>query len=250
MYKDSVVHANRMSKLLGKIERRLGTMMLNLPDSIGKDYWPTIIQDDSIPVFSRFFPYRVMAVIDNTCEKDGYFFIDKDLPTGSVILGAEDVDWNAYRCNNGYDRYNFLSTYGADEVALTQVSADYMSLFNMGIYIDFIPPNKIKLVTVNGSMVTRFRSFPLWVLIEHPINLMTISPTMMNVFEDLCTADVAAFLYEQLKHFDDTETTYMTISLKLETIQNWASKREEIIRSLDEAHTTTANENQILIMTV
>jgi hypothetical protein len=79
---------------------------------------------------------------------------------------------------------------------------------------------------------------------------MTISPTMMNVFEDLCTADVAAFLYEQLKHFDDTETTYMTISLKLETIQNWASKREDIIRSLDEAHTTTANENQILIMTV
>lgn len=250
MYDNSIVHSNRMSKLLGKIERRLGTMLLNLPDNIGKNYWATIIQEDTIPVFSRFFPYRVMTVIDHECEKDGFFFIDKDLPQGSVILGAQDVNWEAYRCNNGYDRYNFLSTYGADEIGLTQVSADYMSLFNMGIYIDFIPPNKIRLETVNGSQVTRFRSFPLWVLIEHPANLMTISPTMMNTFEDLCTSDVAAFLYEQLKHFDDTETTYMTLSLKLETIKNWAGKRDEIIRILDEAHTTTANENQILMMTV
>jgi hypothetical protein len=250
MYKDSNVPANRLSKLLDKIERRLGTVLLNLPETIGKDYWVRIIEDDSLPVFSRFFPYKVITIIDHTCEKDGFYFIDKDLPEGSIILGVKDVDWNAYRCNNGYDRYNFLSTYGADEVALTQVSADYMSFFNLGIYIEFLPPNKIKLVSVNGSSVTRFRSFPLGVFIQHPSNLMTISPTMMNIFEDLCTADVATFLYEQLKHFDDTETSFLTLSLKLETIQDWKNKRDDIISRLDEAHTTTANEDQILIMTV
>lgn len=250
MYKDANVPANRMTKLLNKIERRLGTILLNLPESVGKNYWPTIIEEDTMPVFSRFFPYQIITVIDHTCEKDGFYFIDKDLPEGSIILGVKDVDWEAYRCNNGYDRYNFLSMYGADEVALTQVSADYMSLFNLGIYIEFLPPNKIKLVTVNGAAVTRFRSFPLAVFIQHPMNLMTISPTMMNKFEDLCTSDVAVFLYQQLKHFDDTETSFMTLSLKLETIQEWAGKRDDIIRELDEAHTTTANENQILIMTV
>lgn len=250
MYDNSVVHANRMTKILNKIERRLGTMMLNLPDNIGKDYWATIIAEDAIPIFSRFFPHKVFTIIDHTCEKNGFFFIDKDLPEGSTIIGVKDVDWQAYRATSGYDRYNFLSTYGADEIALTQVSADYMSLFNMGIYVEFDPPNKIRLESVNGAAVTRFRSFPLWVFIEHPINLMTISPTMMNIFEDLCTSVVANFLYEQLKHFDDTETSYMTINLKLETIKTWADRYDDIVQKLDESHTTTANENQMMIMTV
>ena len=250
MYRESNITGNRMSLLLNKIERRLQMKLLNLPDEVGKDSWPQIIEEDSMPVFSRYFPYAVPVVIDHTCHKDGFYFIDKDLPAGSIILGVKDVDWQAYRANNGYDRYNFLSTYGADEVALTQVTADYMSLFNLGIYIEYIPPNKIKLVSVNGSAVTRFRSFPLTVFIQHPMNLMTISPTMMGIFEDLCTADIANYLYGNLKFFDNTDTVYIELNMRLEQLTEWMGKRDEIINKLDEAHTSTANAEQIMIMTV
>lgn len=255
MYKDTNVPANRMSKLLSKIERRLGMVMLNLPEQIGKDYWPTIIEDDSMPVFSRFFPYAITVMIDHTCHKDNYFFIDKDVPSGSIILGAKDVDWQAYRnTSTGLNKYHVydqnIMIDNVDGIALTQAAADYRSLFDLGIYVDFLPPNKIMLVTASGAIVNRFESFPLKIFIQHPMNLMTISPTMMGIFEDLCTSDVAAFLYNQLKYFDDTETTYMTLNLRLEILQEWMNKHDDIVRQLDEAHVSTANENQYIMVTV
>lgn len=254
MYKDTNVPANRMSKLLSKIERRLGVVMLNLPEQIGKDYWPTIIEDDSMPVFSRFFPYAITVMIDHTCHKDNYFFIDKDVPSGSIILGAKDVDWQAYRnTSTGLNKYHTYEQNvmidNVDGIALTQAAADYRSLFDLGIYVDFLPPNKIMLVTASGAIVNRFEPFPLKVFIQHPMNLMTISPTMMGIFEDLCTSDVAAFLYQQLKYFDDTETTYMTLNLRLETLQEWMNRHDDIVRQLDEAHVSTANENQYIMIT-
>lgn len=254
MYKDTNVPANRMSKLLSKIERRLGMVMLNLPEQIGKDYWPTIIEDDSMPVFSRFFPYAITVMIDHTCHKDNYFFIDKDVPSGGIILGAKDVDWQAYRnTSTGLNKYHTydqnIMIDNVDGIALTQAAADYRSLFDLGIYVDFLPPNKIMLVTASGAIVNRFESFPLKVFIQHPMNLMTISPTMMGIFEDLCTSDVATFLYNQLKYYDDTETTYMTLNLRLEILQEWMNKHDDIVRQLDEAHVSTANENQYIMIT-
>lgn len=249
---------NQMTLLLNKIERRLGLLVLNLPENISKDTWHTIIEEDTIPTFSRYFPYKLTVIIDNTCEKDGFFFIDRDLPEGCKILGVKDVDWQAYRVDPRFDRYginfstyDFISRdYGIDDVAFSQISADYLSLFNLGIYIEFEYPNKIKLVSVNGSPVSRYRPFPLQVFIEHPSNLMTISPTMMESFEQLAQADIATFLFQQLKYFDQQDTVYMQLDLKLDTLQEWMNKRDDIVRQLEEAHTTTSNEHQPLIMTV
>lgn len=250
--------ANQMTLLLNKIERRLGLKVLTLPEGLTKDNWAEVIIEDTIPTFSRYFPHKITTIIDNTCEKDGFFFIDKDVPEGCKIIGVKDIDWQAYRCDPRFDRYginfatfDFISRdYGIDDVAFTQTSADFMSLFNLGIYIVFDPPNKIKLESVNGSPVSRYRPFPLQIFIEHPANLMTISPTMMETFESLAQCDVAIFLYQQLKYFDDFDTTYAQLQLKLDTLQSWADRREDLVNKLDEAHTTTSNFDQTMIMTV
>ena len=250
--------SNQMTQLINKIERRLGVRMLNLPDEIGKPYWPTIIKEDTIPTFSRYFPYGITTVIDNTCEKDGFFFIDRNLPAGTKILGVRDIDWQAYRVDPRFDRYginfatyDFISRdYSIDDVAFSQISADFLSLFNLGIYIEFLEPNKIRLVSVNGSPVSRYRPFPLKILIEHPDNLMTISPTMMETFEKLAQADVATFLFNEIKYFDNTDTVYLQLDLRLDVLNEWMGKREEIVRELEEAHTSTANEYQPVMMTV
>ena len=250
--------ANQMTLLLNKIERRLGLKVLTLPEGLTKDNWAEVIIEDTIPTFSRYFPHKITTIIDNTCEKDGFFFIDKDVPEGCKIIGVKDIDWQAYRCDPRFDSYginfatfDFISRdYGIDDVAFTQTSADFMSLFNLGIYIVFDPPNKIKLESVNGSPVSRYRPFPLQIFIEHPANLMTISPTMMETFESLAQCDVAIFLYQQLKYFDDFDTTYAQLQLKLDTLQSWADRREDLVNKLDEAHTTTSNFDQTMIMTV
>ena len=249
---------NEMTNLLDKIERRLGLSVLPLPDIISKKTWHTVIEQDTIPTFSRFFPYEIPVVIDNTCEKDGFYFVDKDLPEGTKILGVKDIDWESYRCDPRFDRYginfstyDFISRdYSIDDVAFSQVAADYLSLFNLGIYIEFLYPNKIKLVSVNGSPVSRNRPFPVKVLIQHPANLMTISPTMMESFERLAKADIATMLYQQLKYYDNLETVYTNIDLKIEDLRAEAERREDIVKELDDAHVTTANEFGSLIMTV
>lgn len=249
---------NQMTLLLNKIERRLGLTVLNLPDNLAKDKWADIIVEDTIPEFSRYFPYKITTVIDNTIMKDGFYFIDKCVPNGAKILGVGDIDWNAYRCDPRYDRYginfatyDFISTdYTLEDIAFSQASADIMSLFNLGIYLEFLPPNKVKLVSVNGSPVSRYRPFPLEIYTEHPASLMTISPTMMRSFEQLAIADVATFLYQNLKYYDGTDTVYANLDLKLNTLEEWAGKREDIVDKLDEAHVSTANEGQHLIMTV
>ena len=250
--------ANRMTTLLNKIERRLGAAILPLPKNVGKSMWHEIIEEDTLPTFSRFFPLGITTIIDNTCMKDGYYFVDKDLPDGAKIIGVQDVDWEAYRVSSEFDRYavnfdslNFVARdYSLEDVAFQQVGTDLMSLFNLGIYPEFIAPNKVKLVSVSGSTVSKYMSFPLKVLLEHPANLMTISPTMMETFERLAQADIATMLYQNLKFYDGFDTTYAQLDLHLDTIQEWYNKREDIIRELDEAHTTTANEAQPAIITV
>lgn len=248
-----------MTTLFKKIERHFGLLTFQLPEILGKDHWDEIIIEETIPTFSRYFPYAIPVLVDNRCEKDGWYFIDKCLPAGTKILGVKDIDWEAYRVDPNlgehygmqFDTYDFVSReYAIEDVAFSQMSADFQSLFNLGIYIEWLPPNKIKLVSVNGSTVSRYRPFPIVIFIEHPANLMTISPTMMETFEDLAHADIARFLYEQLKFYDNTDTVYANLDLKLDTLQGWVSKRDDIIRTLDEAHTTTANEFQSMIMTV
>ena len=137
--------SNKMSVLLDKIERRLGTQGLNLPPELQKDVWVKVIEQDTIPTFSRYFPNSITVVIDNTCHKDGFYFIDKDIPEGVTILGVKDVDWQSYRCDPRFDShginfstYDFISQdYSLDDIALSQVSADFISLFNLGIYPEF-----------------------------------------------------------------------------------------------------------------
>ena len=49
--------SNRMNKLLDKLERRLGTRQLNLPDYLQKNKWAEdVIQNETLDTFSRFFP--------------------------------------------------------------------------------------------------------------------------------------------------------------------------------------------------
>ena len=79
---------------------------------------------------------------------------------------------------------------------------------------------------------------------------MTISPTMMETFEKLAQSDIATMLYQELKYYDNLETVYANLDLKLDDLRSWSEKREDIVRELDDAHVSTANEFGSLIMTV
>ena len=215
--------ANKMNVLLDKIERRLGIMQFNLPDYLAKDKWATtVIANETLDTFSRYYPNMMRIILDLSQKRvqDGYYVIDEYIPDGVEILGVKDIDWDLYSRDSvrlqeaqGYGTYDFMTNnYGLDDIALLQMRADHMSMFNNQIFVEYKPPNLLKVSTVTGADIAKgSKRMPIDLLIKHAPNLMTIPPTMMETFEDLAMADVARFLYENLKYYDGIETVYANI---------------------------------------
>lgn len=252
---------NRMTDLINKIERRLGTAPLNLPEDLRKDKWAEVIIQDSITTFSRYFPNQIQINVEPSRDMtpDGYCVIDRDLPDGVEILGVRDLNWEEFsndsfiqQQTNGYGIYDTLATnYGIEDMMLLQVRADTLSMYNNGFYVDFKPPNKIKIVSATGAdVVNSMRTYPVLVYIKHAPNLMTISPTKMETFEKLALADVATFLYEYLKHYDNLETVFANVNLQLDTIASKAQERENVIEEIKNAYVGAANDYAPLIITM
>ena len=252
-------NANQMTIILNRIERQLGLSVLPLPEGLRKDDWAGIIMEDTIPQWSQFFPYKVTEIITPEDYKDGWFLIDRNLPEGSVILGIGDIDWQAYKADSRYEKFGILryaidiysKEYALDDIALTATGTDMMSLFGAGlsVYLEWEFPNKARLVSVNGTKISRFRPFPLTIYLQHP-GVHTIPATMMESFMKLAKADVATAIYQVLKYYDNMDFAMGSLALQLDTLQDWASRRDDIIRELDEAHVSTANDAYPLIMTV
>lgn len=253
--------SNRMSTLLNKLERRLGVRQLKLPDYLAKDKWATeVIENETLDTFSRYFPNSMRIQLDlSQRNKAGYYLLDEYVPESVTVIGVRDIDWSMFSKDSlrmqeamGYGTYDFMTNgYGLDDIALLQMRADHMSLFNNQIFIEYKPPNMVKLSTVTGADITRgMSSFPIEILIKHAPNLMTIPPTMMEIFEELAEADVAKFLYEELKYYDGLETVYANMDLKINDLEGKASKRDEIVQRLDESHVSAANAHQPMIFTI
>ena len=253
---------NKMNQLLSKIERRLGTKPLMLPEDISKDKWADeVIIPDTITTFSRFFPHMVRIRIDASPEnkKDGYYIIDTDLLGGAEILGVKDIAWDEYGNNalaqqSGIGMYDYLgayNNYSMDDVMLLQARANMTSVFNNSIFVDFKEPNMIRLSSVtNGDITGGLAQIPIDVFVNHPANLSTIPPTQMETFEKLAIADVASYLVAYLQHYDGLETVFANVDMKLSSLERFADRREDIVQLLDDAHVNPANKNQPIMYCV
>ncbi|MDD3121958.1 MAG: hypothetical protein PHC62_00415 [Candidatus Izemoplasmatales bacterium] len=252
--------SNNMTKLLNKIERRLGTRPLNLPKHLQKDEWVTVIEEETIVTYSRYYPFQLKYnITPDTPIKDGWYLLDEDVLDGVTIIGVKDISWEDFATssvtqqqNAGYGVYDmFTNQYGLSDIMMYQVHADLMSLYNNGIYPNFEPPNMLKLENAVGSNLQgSYKNFNIYLLIEHSKSLTTITPTQMETFENLAVCDVASFLYEELKLFEGVETVYANIDLKLNDLQDKANKREDVINYIKESYVSASNKNQPMIMTI
>ncbi len=252
--------ANRMTSLLNKIERRIGTKSLNLPDNLCKDVWAKeVIAEDTLYTFSRFFPHKMIYVLNKTNKKNGYYIIDEDVCNSIDIIGAGDIDWHefsskspAYQYGGGFGTFDMLSSsYDAEDIMMTQMIADHTSLFSNGIYVEYCPPNRIKLNSViENDTIDFMQAIPIALFVKHSTNLMTIAPTKMELFERLAIADVCKFLYETLKYYDGVETVFATTDLKLSDLQDKGNMRDDIVQKMEETYVSAANTNQPIMYTI
>ena len=141
--------------------------------------------------------------------------------------------------------------YNTDDILMLQMRADSLSLYNNSIYVDFEPPNRVRLMSAGGGNIsTRINAYPIYIFVEHNPSLTTISATQMETFEALAQADVANFLYKNLKYFDGMETVYANVDLKLQDLETEASKREEILNYIKDSYVSASNKNQPIMFTI
>ena len=258
---------NDMSKLLNKFERRAGLLQLSahLPKELQKEEWAKVVLEDTMVTFSRFFPNKFkMIVNDTTCykkydnQKVLWYYIKDEVLNGAKLLGIQDIDWMDTSSNNSSLGASSVGNYfypsfrcsiaTFESVVGLQMAADLNSLYNRSIWIDFQYPNHFAIRGI-GNTNYDLNSFSIICLCEH-CSLSTISPTKMEVFEKLAFADIANFLYQNLKFYDNLETAFINIDLKLNELNELASKRDQIIEELDNAHVTTSNDQCPIIMTI
>jgi hypothetical protein len=250
---------NDIAKLLDKIERRLGltTLVPHLPKEFGIDAWASVIEEDTLVTFSRYFPQKIPFVINSETaykkrdrDKKMYYYIKDEYLNGVKLLGVKDIDWQDTSSDNisigqtaGYGYYT--PNYGGMEDTINsflefQNAADTNSLYNNQIFLEFTYPNKLWIGRA-GNVEVNLPSFVVELLVQHT-NLQTISPTMMETFEALAQADIARFLYMNLRFYDQLETVYVSIDLKLSELQDEASKRDSIIDTLKESYVSASND--------
>jgi len=250
---------NNMTRLLNKAERRLGTKMLNLPESMGKDVWGNeVIFEDTLDTFSRFFPHKIPYVLGPENKKGEYYLIDENICEGYEIMDGGDIDWKAWSAHypgllyGGVNSYDMMTS-GIDfeTLADVQMMADHVSAFTNGIYLEYHSPNLLKLnIVISSSFLTNFQRIPINLYVKHAPNLMTIDSGKMEDFELLAFSDIATFLLEQLKMYDDTEIANMNINLRLDTIRRYSDMRPELIDKFKAGHVSAANFGQPIFYTI
>lgn len=252
---------NRQTSLLNKIERRLGTAMLNLPEGYNKDAWmDQVIANETLDTFSRYYPYTMTYYLTGDRRKGPYYLIDENVCQSQDIIGVGDIDWHllskctpAFGFGSGfYSTFDmFTSGMNVEDIMMQQQLTDHASIYKAGIYVEYRAPNMVRLESnLSNNMLEMLKSIPITLFIKHARNLMTIEPTKMETFEQLATADVAIFIYQNIKYYDNIETPYASTDLRLDTLQDWANKREEIVQKLEENYVSAGNRAQPIIVTI
>ena len=250
---------NRITDLVDEIEHRIGSEQRGLPEELGKKYWITkVIQKETLRTFSRFFPNRMRYELNENNRKGNYWLIDEDICSSVEIIGAGDIDWRSWSRNypglnyQGVNNFD-LSTAGYDfeTVCDVQMLADHLSSFSLGIYVTYEAPNRIYLnASINVAFMPSFQKVPIFLYVTHAKNLSTIRPSMLNTFTDLAEADVCNYILNKIDMYNNMETAFNTIDLKLDTIAEKARRRDEIIEQLKNDHVNASNQYMPVMLTV
>ena len=254
---------NRMTNLLNIIERRLGTKQLNLPKTLGKDVWADeVIKNDTLLTYSQFYPHKIPYMLTEDRKKGPYYLIDEKMCNSVEILGCGDIDWKllsktapawgwggpgAY-----FTMFDFFSnSMNLDDIAQYQMLTDHVSMLKTSLYVEFTPPNMVRLESALSNNMTQYlKAIPLNLFVKHSENLMTIIPTQWEHFVELACCDVAIFLYNSLKYYQNVETVFATTDLNLDVLQDRSNRRDDWINNAYSAYTSAANRNQPILIAI
>lgn len=231
-----------MSDLLSVIKMDLGFHMFTLPLENPDQALVDVIEMKTIRTFSQYFPHKVDHIYElTTLEKTRETFKETTFILPSVygdntlmaITGVEP--WNEMYNGSYFGGSplvtNSINLYG--DTMMAQAGYDLLSTVSPPFSYKFIPPNKLTIFNTS-SFTNKVKIFMAY---RHPNNLVTIRPTMEEAFTELARLDVKIFLFNSLKHYDNIQTAYGSINLRIEDWSGAESERKDLLsRWEDEFH--------------
>jgi hypothetical protein len=225
------------SNLLTLAKMNLGIYGLRLPFDDPDGALLECINVNTIPTFSRFFPYKKtfqinlnkdLKKISNTSTK--YSYLLPDFMPGMpiiTILDMDDLDTNYYT-----DPFMDPTAYTYKNMMLAKVDADLISTLAPSPTFDFQSPNILIVYSpyITESMVNLTIGF------QHNKNLSTISEGLAESFIELAIIDIKRFLYNTMKHYTEINSAFGTINLKIDDWSNAESDRKDLINQYRDSY--------------
>lgn len=208
------------------LNQRLGLVEYGL-----EELYPEIhnnLLTNTLPIFSQYFPcYRRYdySPDDNKTEiRDEFYLnipeiIENNLNIISVALvlprgGAEAVNY--------FDGYRPINL-SLEDVIMNAEATNTASLAKYSFRnFKYRPPNRIKLRGFGRATLTVILK------IQHP-SFTSITESVVEQFLDLATQDIKIFVYNKLKHYDQLQLPIGNIDLKLSSLEDGISGRDEVI---------------------
>lgn len=228
------------SQLLTSIKMDLGIYSIKLPFEDPDKAMMEVIKLKTLKTFSTFYPQILTLTIDLNkieCVKQEYtesvYNLPMDLFGGREIMYVRNIMLKNRLLGNGFispvfdgsvDTYNMMM--------MTQASANLASIAAPAITFKFSPPNQLHLYNV----ATAYGEVSIEFGVEHADNLSTIPETAWESFYELALVDIKRFLYNAMKHYNELQTAYGTINLRLDDWSNAESDRKEIVERMKDTY--------------
>ena len=227
-----------MSKLISSIKMDLGVYGMALPFDNPDEVFRDVLELKTIPTFSQFQPYYIPLKMDLDkaieVEKNLQYCI-YELPDAfgdSEILFVKKLEEDLDSFAHGYlDTGALMGGMSWGDMMMGQANSNLASMAMPAVTFEYIAPNKIKIY--NDSFMYS-RKIRMEIAIEHSKNLSTISKTAQYSFTKLATLDIKMMLYNNLKHYNDLQTAFGNINLKIDDWANAESDRADLSREWEE----------------
>lgn len=229
-----------MSKLISSIKMDLGVYGMALPFNNPDEVFRDVLELKTIPTFSQFQPYYIPIKMDLDksieVEKNLQYCI-YELPNmgeNCEILFVKKLEEDLDSFAHGYlDTGALMGELSWEDMMMGQANSNLASIAMPAVTFEYIAPNKIKIF--NDSFMYS-RKIRLEVAVQHSNNLSTISKTAEYSFTKLATLDIKMMLYNNLKHYNDLQTAYGNINLKIDDWSNAESERVELLREWEDTY--------------
>jgi hypothetical protein len=203
--------------VLRYLNRNLGTLVQKL--ELSADEMMRIVFQESLPTYSKFFPYLFRTTVGSDQSIDG---------SNSYTLRTEDLEIIGVQKAFPHSQQMYgipLMAIVGDPVA-NQLMQDNLSKVLTPYTWKFESPYTLRLYPkiVNNQSVLVFAKA------VHPKHMKTIPMSMRDEFLQLCLLDVLISLYPIRHRFTTMNTAYGSIEPFMDLVDDAQSRKEELIQ--------------------